>query len=126
MTDSTATEPTARAVVAEHEDSRDGGPKTGTEREVLDYWVELYRTTVWWKIAGLDAEQLARRSIPPSTMSPLGIVRHLTEVEAYWLRVVLLDEQEVPDYYCTEASPDGDFDDATAATAESVVAAYRR
>lgn len=57
-------------------------------------------------------------------MSLIGIVRHLTEVEAYWLRVVLLDEQDVPDYYCTTASQDGDFDDVTAATAASDVAAY--
>ncbi|MEJ5946481.1 DUF664 domain-containing protein [Pseudokineococcus basanitobsidens] len=54
------------------------------------------------------------------------MVRHLTEVEAYWLRVVLLDEQDVPDYYCTPTSPDGDFDDVEAATAAADVAAYER
>ncbi len=118
-------EPRGTAVVADHDDLRDGGPKTGDERAVLDYWLEFYRATLIVKIAGLDADQLAMRSIPPSTMSPLGIVRHLTEVEAYWLRVVLLDEQDVPDYYCTEASPDGDFDDAEAATAAADVVAYR-
>lgn len=53
------------------------------------------------------------------------MVRHLTGVEAYWLRSVLLDEQDVPDYYCTPTSQDGDFDDAKAATAAADVAAYR-
>jgi uncharacterized damage-inducible protein DinB len=95
----------------------------GGERAVLDHWLGLYRDTVLLKIAGLDADQLVRRAVPPSSMSLIGLVRHLTEVEAYWLRVVLLDEQDIPDYYCTSASPDGDFDDVDAATA--VVDAYR-
>jgi uncharacterized damage-inducible protein DinB len=112
------------AVVPLHADTRDGGPKLGGEREVLDHWVDFYRTTLLLKIAGLDAAQLAERPLPPSTLSLAGVVRHLTEVEAYWLRVVLHDEADVPDYYCTPASPDGDFDDATAATAAADVAAY--
>ena len=113
------------AVVPEHEDGRSDGPMTGAERAVLDHWLDLYRNTVLLKIAGLDAEQLAHRALPPSSMSLIGLVRHLTEVEAYWLRVVLLDEQDVPDYYCTQTSRDGDFDDANAASAASDVAHYR-
>lgn len=98
---------------------------TGSERAVLDHWLDLYRDSVLLKIAGLDAEQLARRPLPPSSMSLIGLVRHLTEVEAYWLRVVLLDEQDVPDYYCTAARRDGDFDDVDPATAALDVATYR-
>lgn len=113
------------AVVPEHEDGRTDGPMTGDERAVLDHWLDLYRDTVLLKIAGLDAEQLARRVLPPSSMSLLGVVRHLTEVEAYWLRVVLLDEQDVPDYYATPQSPDGEFDDVDPAAAADDVAAYR-
>lgn len=116
---------TSAVVVAEHKDARTDGPMTGDERVVLDHWLDLYRDTVLLKIAGLDAEQLARQALPPSSMSLIGLVRHLTEVEAYWLRVVLLDEQGVPDYYCTPASPDGDFDDIEPATAAADVAAYR-
>ena len=112
-------------VVPEQQDTRARGPMTGTERQVLDHWVDFYRDTVLLKIAGLDADQLARRPVPPSSLSLIGVVRHLTEVEAYWLRVVLLDEPDVPDYYCTTASPDGDFDDVDPATADSDVAAYR-
>lgn len=120
MTDSTTT----TLIVAEREDTRSDGPMTGGERVVLDHWLDLYRETVLLKIAGLDAEQLVRRALPPSSLSLIGVVRHLTEVEAYWLRVVLLDEQDVPDYYCTAASPDGDFDDVKATAAASDVAAY--
>lgn len=118
------TDHSGRAVVEEREDTRTDGPMTGGERAVLDHWLDLYRDTVLRKIAGLDADQLAWRAVPPSTMSLVGIVRHLTEVEAYWLRVVLLDEQDVPDYYCTDVSPDGDFDDSSPSTAVADVAAY--
>ena len=115
----------AGVVVPELEDNRTDGPLTGGERAVLDHWLDLYRDTVLRKLAGLNAEQLCRRSVPPSTMSLLGIVRHLTEVETFWLRVVLLDEQDAPDYYCTPESPDGDFDDVDPATGADDVAAYR-
>ncbi|MDQ2849827.1 MAG: DinB family protein [Actinomycetota bacterium] len=121
MTDTAQTGP----LVPELDDDRTDGPMTGDERAVLDHWLDLYRDTVLLKIAGLDAEQLCRRSVTPSTMSLLGVVRHLTEVEAYWLRVVLMDEQDVPDYYCIPDSPDGDFDDVVATTALDDVAAYQ-
>ena len=119
------TRPSISIVVPDHQDRRSDGPMTGGERAVLDHWLDLYRDTVLLKISGLDADQLARRALPPSSLSLIGVVRHLTEVEAYWLRVVLLDEQGVPDYYCTPDSPDGDFDDVEAATVASDVAAYR-
>jgi hypothetical protein len=57
-------------------------------------------------------------------MSLVGVVRHLTEVEAYWLREVLLDEQYAPNYYCTPVSPDGDFENIEPATAGIDVATY--
>jgi Protein of unknown function (DUF664) len=120
------TRPGSAAVVPEHSDPRTDGPMTGGERAVLDHWLDLYRDSVMLKIAGLTADELVRRALPPSSLSLLGVVRHLTEVEAYWLRVVLLDEQDVPDYYCTPTSPDGDFDDVDPATAAVDVAAYQQ
>ncbi len=116
---------TPSPVVAVREDTRGDGPMTGDEREVLDHWLDLYRETVLLKIAGLNDDQLAHRAVPPSSMSLVGVVRHLTEVEAYWLREVLLDEPGVPDYYCTTGSEDGDFDDVDPATAAADVAAYQ-
>ena len=105
-------------------DTRDDGPMLGSEREVLDHWLDLYRQTVLLKIGGLTAAQLCERSVPPSAMSPIGIVRHLTEVEAYWVRVVVMDEQDVPDYYCVPESTEGDFDDVSPDTAVADVATY--
>lgn len=120
MTELSASAP----IVAEREDTRTNGPMTGGERAVLDHWLDLYRDTILLKIAGLDAEQLTRRAVPPSSMSLIGVVRHLTQVEAYWLREVLLDEQDVPSYYCTPVSRDGDFNDIEPATAAADVATY--
>ena len=112
--------------VPEREDTRDHGPMTGGIREVIDHWLETYRDTVLLKVAGLNGEQLCERAVPPSSMSLIGIVRHLTEVEAYWVRVVVEGDEDVPDYYCTEASRDGDFDDVSPDTAIADVAAYER
>ncbi|HEX7738449.1 MAG TPA: DinB family protein [Marmoricola sp.] len=116
----------AEQTVPEREDTRDHGPVTGGIREILDHWLETYRETVLLKVAGLDAEQLCQRSVPPSSMSLIGLVRHLTEVEAYWVREVVEGRDDVPDYYCTEASRDGDFDDVSPATALADIEAYER
>lgn len=105
-------------------DTRDGGPKLGGERELLDSWLEEYRLTALLKIQDLTPAQLAERSCPPSTLSLLGILRHLTEVEVYWLRAVLHD-LDVPDRYSTPEQRDGDLEGASAATAAADVAAYR-
>lgn len=54
------------------------------ELATLRDYVRNYRLTLLMKCEGLDAEQLATRSVPPSTMSLLGLVRHLAEVERDW------------------------------------------
>lgn len=65
---------------------------------VLGY-LEYYRLTIEVKCRGLDAEQLARRSVPPSTLSLLGLVRHLAFVEHHWAREVLQgDADSVPPF----------------------------
>lgn len=113
-------------IVPEREDLRQHGPMVGTLRPILDHWLAVYRETVLLKVAGLDPDQLCARSVPPSTLSLIGVVRHLTEVEAYWVREVLCGDSDVPDYYSTPDSPDGDFDDVSPATALTEVDAYRR
>jgi uncharacterized damage-inducible protein DinB len=79
---------------------------------LLDY-LRRYRLTLEMKCANLDAEQLARRSVPPSTMSLLGLVRHMSEVERHWFRRQLAG-QEAPRRYWSDEDPDGDFDGALA------------
>src|SRR3954454_6932469 len=54
------------------------------ERAALDDRLEFQRTTLLLKCGGLTPEQLALRSVPPSTLSLLGLVRHLSAVEAWF------------------------------------------
>jgi uncharacterized damage-inducible protein DinB len=99
--------------VDEADDPRESGPAGTDERSVLADYLRRYRLTLELKCADLDAEQLARRSVPPSTMSLLGLVRHLAEVERTWFRGTLAG-QEVGSLYCTPESRDEDFDGARA------------
>ncbi|MGI8718150.1 MAG: DUF664 domain-containing protein, partial [Lapillicoccus sp.] len=48
-----------------------------SEKATLREYLGNYRLTLEMKCGGLDAEQLARRSVPPSTLSLLGLIRHL-------------------------------------------------
>jgi hypothetical protein len=79
------------------------------EREMLEGWLEFHRATLLMKCDGLDDEQLRTASVPPSSMSLLGLVRHMTEVERNWFLRVLEGEDAPPLYY-SDADPDGDFD----------------
>jgi hypothetical protein len=65
------------------------------------------------KCSDLDADALARRSVEPSTMSLLGLVRHLAEVERDTFRVMMAG-QDVPRLFCSDTNRDGDFDGAVA------------
>jgi uncharacterized damage-inducible protein DinB len=108
------------------EDPRENGPTRGDERATLAEFLRCQRLTLEVKCRGLDAEQLARRAVEPSTMSLLGLVRHLAEVERSWFRRVL-SAQDAPRLYCTETDRDGDFDGAVAdpAVVEEAFAAWR-
>jgi uncharacterized damage-inducible protein DinB len=67
---------------------------------------------------------LRERAAPPSTLSLLGLVRHLTDVERGWFRRTL-DQEDVPDLYSTDADPDGDFDNVDRASADETFTAWR-
>ncbi|MFC8828373.1 DinB family protein [Streptomyces sp. NPDC057137] len=102
------------------DDPRDSeGPGPEGELATLVDFLTGYRMTLRMKCEGLDAEQLARRSVPPSTMSLLGLVRHLAEVERDWHNWIR-EGDPLPKLY---GDPDGDFDGALAEQAE-VDAAY--
>jgi uncharacterized damage-inducible protein DinB len=88
----------------------DGAAPDGELPTLLDY-LTSYRHTLRMKCEGLDAEQMARRSVPPSTMSLLGLVRHLAEVERDWRNWVQPGDP-APKLY------DADFDGAVADPAQ--------
>jgi uncharacterized damage-inducible protein DinB len=95
-------------------DPRDALEPGRGERAVLAEYLDHYRLTLELKCEGLDAEQLARRSVPPSSLSLLGLVRHLARVEHSWTRRVLEGQRDLPRLYRTEADPDLDFSGAVA------------
>ena len=93
------------------DDPRENGPTLGDERAVLVECLRCVRLTLEMKCSGLDAEALARRSVEPSTMSLLGLVRHLAEMERHTFRIVMAG-QDAPRLFCSETDRDGDFDGA--------------
>ncbi len=93
------------------DDPRENRARLGDERTTLTESLRCQRLTLELKCAGLDAEALARRAVEPSTMSLLGLVRHLAEVERATFRR-LLAGQDAPRLFGSEAEPDGDFDGA--------------
>ena len=92
-------------------DPREGGASLGAERATLEEFLRCQRLTLKVKCEGLEADQLARRAVEPSTMSLLGLVRHMAEVERGWFRRRFAG-YDVPKRYQTETEPDGDFDGA--------------
>jgi uncharacterized damage-inducible protein DinB len=95
------------------------------EREMLDGWLEYHRATLAWKCEGLTDAQLRERSAPPSSMSLLGLVRHMTDVERAWFRRRVAGDQWTPYRYWSDASPDGDFDEVDQADVAEAFAAWR-
>ncbi|KAF3469826.1 DinB family protein [Streptomyces sp. Tu 3180] len=81
------------------------------------------RATLEVKCSGLGEGELALRSVEPSGLSLLGLVRHLAEVERRWFRRVLAG-QDAPALFTSPAEPDGDFDGAAGDPA-TVGAAWR-
>ncbi len=67
-------------------DPREGGTSLGDERATLVEFLRCQRLTLQVKCEGLDATQLARRAVEPSTMSLLGLLRHMADVERGWFR----------------------------------------
>ena len=96
---------------------RDEDPRTqGTpveEFEVIREYLTNYRLTLGLKCEGLSTEQLARRSVPPSTMSLLGLIRHMARVEHNWFHRCL-QGNDVPRIFWTAEDNDIDFNEAVA------------
>jgi len=105
--------PRADVFLDRDEDPREGGPRLGDEKTTLKEFLRFQRLTLEIKCQGLDAEQLARRSVEPSTMSLLGLVRHMADVERSWFRRRMSGRQ-VRLRYSTPDDLDGDFDGAVA------------
>jgi hypothetical protein len=73
-------------------------PLDADERATLEGWLDFYRATLALKCDGLTDDLLRTASAPPSPLTLLGLVQHMTEVERNWFRGVLLGEDVAPLY----------------------------
>ncbi len=89
------------------------GAELEDERATLLDYLRAYRLTMEMKCADLDAAQLARRSVPPSTMSLLGLIRHMADVERNWFRRVMA-QADAPPLYWSDEIQDADWAGAAA------------
>jgi hypothetical protein len=104
--------------------AREDPPYVAEERTSLQSWLDYHRQTLLWKCTGLSGEQLAARPIEQTSLSLLGLVRHMTYVQRVWVRQRFAGMSDLAPLYCTEEFPDGDFDLADPADAEADFARY--
>ena len=98
-------------------------PYVADERAMLQGWLDYHRDTLLLKCQGLTGDQLVARSVEPSTLSLLGLVRHMAAVERSWFHRAAGVAHD--DLYYSDDSPDGDFDDGTPESAEADFATFR-
>jgi uncharacterized damage-inducible protein DinB len=99
-------------------------PFVAGEREMLQGFLDFGRRTLLVKCAGLTGEQLIERAVPPSALSLLGLVQHVTDVERTWLRRRFAGEH-VSRCYAGPTRPDAACEDARAEDAERDLVALR-
>jgi uncharacterized damage-inducible protein DinB len=95
------------------EDPRFAGSPVGELATIREY-LSNYRLTLGMKCEDLSPEQLAARSVPPSTMSLLGLIRHMAGVEYNWFFRNLQGHPDAPRLYWSAEEHDLDFDGAVA------------
>jgi uncharacterized damage-inducible protein DinB len=67
---------------------------TADERAMLEGWLDFHRATLLTKCAGLSDDQLRIRSAEPSTLSLIGLLRHMTINEYAWFEKVFTGAPE--------------------------------
>ena len=105
--------------------TRTDEPFVGDERAMLDGFLDWHRATLLHTCGGLTGQQLARRAVPPSRLSLLGLVRHLASVERTWFRRRFRGE-EVDELYWRPDKPDAAFEEVDPDRAEADIAILMR
>jgi hypothetical protein len=87
-------------------------PLNADERTTLEAWLEFYRSTLILKRDGLDDPALRTAAAQPSSLTLLGLVQHMAEVERNWFRRILVGEPAPPiyDQSAENSDHDGGFD----------------
>jgi uncharacterized damage-inducible protein DinB len=86
-------------------------------RAFLDY----HRATLSMKCGGLTDAELRQQSMPPSTLSLLGLVRHMAEVERAWFRRVF-EDNNAPMVWSKEIDFQAAYDASGSTRAEAFAA----
>ena len=91
-------------------------------------YLRHYRLTLEMKCEDLTPAQLATRSVPPSTLSLLGLVRHLARVEHNWFVRVLGGQGHLDRIYWSAEDDDLDVNGAvgTQECVDDAWASWRR
>ena len=97
-------------------------PAVGSEKVLLEAFLDYQRATLLWKVSGLSEADLRRRLVPSLT-TLLGMVKHLAYVERWWFQMVFAGE-DVPAPW-TKQDPDADFRLEPDETTEGILAFYQ-
>jgi hypothetical protein len=102
-------------------------PSEGDERSILLGWLSFHRNALEAKCHGLTSDQLVERAVPPSELSLLGLVRHLTEMERAYLVWALGPDEPLNWVWgeYTEGGASWDFE-AEASMVNETMAAWAR
>jgi len=98
-------------------------PREAAERETLTSFLDFQRATLAVKCAGLAAGHLRIQAVPPSSLSLLGLVRHMAEVERSWFCTVL-DGQPMGTIFTPGLDPERAFSDVAEADAAQAFAVW--
>jgi hypothetical protein len=99
---------------------RQDPPPRGDERELLTAFLDFQRGTLEWKCSALTQEQLVRVASPPSSITLLGLLRHLAGAEKYWFLTVLMG-RDAPSVYPGEDA----WEDLTTHSPEEVLRRWK-
>jgi hypothetical protein len=97
----------------------------GDDGTMLPPWLDYQRATLLWKCELLEGDALVRRSVPPSPISLLGIVRHMTLVEWSWFERVFA-ATGTPRPISTEHDEDADWNDLDPVRAMEDIELFQR
>jgi len=97
-------------------------PRHADERDTLAGFLDLQRGVMLRKVADLDDASL-RRSMTPSGLTLLGMLKHLAYVERWWFRAVFAGEDVR--FPWTDDDPDADWRADPAESVDSIAALYR-
>jgi uncharacterized damage-inducible protein DinB len=97
-------------------------PRTADEKTSLVSYLDYQRETIIKKLVGLS-EADARRAMPPSTLTLLGLTKHLAFVERSWFQKTFADRDV--SFPWSKADPDADLRIEENETIPGIIEFYR-